>query len=738
MLCLPRVTCLAGIACISFFAVNAQQSDTSAVILSEVVVTATLTPEPIMDVPKSLSVVRPQQVQLLQPMDCAQMLSFLPGISVAGSNLNPGMTESVFLRGTNANHTALFSDGVRITDPSTVNMAIDWAEWPLSGFSQVEILRGPQSTLLGSGGIGGVISFLTPGWQQKGLTAQARLSTGWFGPSTSLFQQQVQAGYSFANGMYVRLDIFNKMVQGLDATVDTVTDPQAFKRYDNDDLRLTKGLLKIGLEKNNWDIFITGSLTDQLTDFDKRQWKYNNPFGENPKAWYDGDRADIAFNRQLGGYQLQRRFANDRFTLRLSGGLSNLERHVTEDSSVVKEDGTTDHTYFASTYVGHSMNHDAVAIASWNHVKLIGGIGMLRQTMSTQQTYFSNTFWGPYTFEVNLDSLDLSSQLWHAFAQAEVAGPMIHQKLEPLSVSGAIRLSSDKAFGTHWDMEVASSWKLSPQALAYVRYASGFQPPSLYQLYAPDKYYLSDLTRGNPNLRPETSTSWEVGSRAFEKYIAVDIALFRMHVHDVIEYCYLWDGSIPLDSLGSNWMRDDFRGDTYLNAGTLESQGVELSVTAKPNRWLDLTVNATLLDAALQVDSTTLHGDRFKNYHVQLFSSGLFPKVESGSLKVPRRSSTVQLILRTRPFKHWEIFAIGRWVNKRFDVFYDGSIPPYGALNSVPVDAYLLTDVGFQWNVLRQLQVSGKVENVFNTAYTDLLGYTSRPRGYYASVTFTY
>src|SRR6266550_7058303 len=136
--------------------------------IPEVIVTATRTSENPNNIGRSVTVIQKDEIQKLQSNDLAQLLSMQEGISVTGSEENPGMTETIFMRGTNANHTLIMIDGVRITDPSSVNDALDLAEIPVSGFDQIEIVRGSHSTLYGSSCIGGVINLITAGKQSPG------------------------------------------------------------------------------------------------------------------------------------------------------------------------------------------------------------------------------------------------------------------------------------------------------------------------------------------------------------------------------------------------------------------------------------------------------------------------------------------------------------------------------------------------------------------------------------------
>jgi len=92
-----------------------------------------------------------------------------------GRNGGPGQTTSLFVRGTESNHTLILLDGVRI-NPGTIGSA------PLQNINpeiieRIEVVRGPHSTLYGSDAIGGVVQIFTRR-TKKDFEGQAYLGGG--------------------------------------------------------------------------------------------------------------------------------------------------------------------------------------------------------------------------------------------------------------------------------------------------------------------------------------------------------------------------------------------------------------------------------------------------------------------------------------------------------------------------------------------------------------------------------
>src|SRR5690606_18426788 len=102
-----------------------------------------------------------------------ELLNTQSGLFVVGANQTPGTNQNIFMRGANSNQVAVLVDGMRITDPSSPNAAIDLAEMSLVGVERIEVLRGSHSTLFGGAAVGGVINIITRKGAETGVHGQA-------------------------------------------------------------------------------------------------------------------------------------------------------------------------------------------------------------------------------------------------------------------------------------------------------------------------------------------------------------------------------------------------------------------------------------------------------------------------------------------------------------------------------------------------------------------------------------
>ena len=125
-----------------------------------IVVTATRVPTPQVQVASSISVVTADQIADRQLQTLPDLLTQVPGLNVVQTG-GPGGQTSVFMRGTNSNHTKMLIDGIDVSDPSSASSSFDFGTLLTQDIQRVEILRGPQSGLYGSDAIGGVINVIT-------------------------------------------------------------------------------------------------------------------------------------------------------------------------------------------------------------------------------------------------------------------------------------------------------------------------------------------------------------------------------------------------------------------------------------------------------------------------------------------------------------------------------------------------------------------------------------------------
>jgi len=141
------------------------------------VVVATRTPLALDRVSPSVSYISAEEMEFWQDRRVVDALERETG-AILRSNGAPGAATSLFLRGTESNHTGFFLDGRRL-NPSTSGQ-YDLESLSLNNLSSVQLQKGASSVNYGSNGIGGVVDLRTAdtyGYTDEGATVEGELGS---------------------------------------------------------------------------------------------------------------------------------------------------------------------------------------------------------------------------------------------------------------------------------------------------------------------------------------------------------------------------------------------------------------------------------------------------------------------------------------------------------------------------------------------------------------------------------
>lgn len=204
--------------------------------LQETVVTATRSEQPLDGLLADVSVVERETIERSGATGLADLLARLPGVECA-RNGGAAAATSIFLRGSEARHAAVYIDGVRVDSQAAAGGA-QWEQIPLAQIERIEVLRGPAAAVWGSDAIGGVVQLFTrkgegPARPYLGLTLGSQRS------------RRIEAGVSGSAGVDGAVDyalgLAHEASAGFDAWNSGVHDP------DRDGYRGDSGHARIGL-----------------------------------------------------------------------------------------------------------------------------------------------------------------------------------------------------------------------------------------------------------------------------------------------------------------------------------------------------------------------------------------------------------------------------------------------------------------------------------------------------------
>jgi len=154
---------------------NANADDAS---FEQIVVTANRSQQDQFLSLSATQVIDEAQIKAIQPQNITELLSTIAGVTVANLG-GAGQSASVFMRGTNGNHTLVLVDGVRVG--SATLGTTSFSSMSVSLIERIEVVKGPRGALWGSDAIGGVIQIFTKKLQSgEGIVTAGIGSNGYW------------------------------------------------------------------------------------------------------------------------------------------------------------------------------------------------------------------------------------------------------------------------------------------------------------------------------------------------------------------------------------------------------------------------------------------------------------------------------------------------------------------------------------------------------------------------------
>lgn len=231
-----------------------------------------------------------------------------------------------------------------------------------------------------------------------------------------------------------------------------------------------------------------------------------------------------------------------------------------------------------------------------------------------------------------------------------------------------VRLDDHSNFGTKATYRFTSAYSIK-QTNTTVKgsYGTAFKAPSLDQLYAPGY--------GDKNLNPERSTGWDLGIEQSlpGRNITMGATYFHNDFDDLIIY------NSTLNKLG--------------NIARATTRGVELTASVRPVDELSLRASYTY----------TMTKDK-----------------ETGLELLRRAKNKVNVDGNYRFQKNANLTLGIIYVGSRFDTVFD---PNTFAATRVKMSRYLLANLAASYDVSKNLQVFGRVDNLFDKNYEEITGY---------------
>jgi vitamin B12 transporter len=476
----------------------------------------------------------------------------------------------------------------------------------------------------------------------------------------------------------------------------------------------------VGYHTEQADVFLSYKSVNQKVNID------DGAYTDNPSN-------TVQFNRNLFNYGASYKL-NSKLSIGYTGGVTSIKRVNINDSSIADYSGNYNHNYFKGTYTGSTITNEVQANYRVKGINAMIGADTYNEKMSADLFEY-NTAYGIYSSHLNLDSMHISVNTTSFFAHVDLDGSLIRNSWNIFALGLGIRNTQHELFGNNLTYEINPSLKVAHNGLLFASLATGFNAPSLYQLYDADSDPGSHITRGNPTLKAETSTSMEFGfKQRVNEHLSLHFSFFKTVVDNTIDYVYLWKKNKPVDSL--TYL--DYQGDTYLNIGKQTNQGVELGVSSKVNEKFFVSANVSLVNGRLDYDPASINPLHIQGSQVQLFENGAFLNSKVTTYGLVRRPSTANINASYKPCKKVHLQGDVRYVGSRTDVYYNSVLGPNGAQSTRGMGDYTLVDVSGTYQICKGLSAGIRIENLFDEKYYEIYGYTTRGRTFYLNLRYSF
>ncbi|MEM0552377.1 MULTISPECIES: TonB-dependent receptor [Aeromonas] len=388
------------------------------------VITANRVEQPVSSVLAPVVVIDRAEIESRQVQSLPELLKTLPGVQIATLG-GRGHISSLFIRGTNSNHSLVLMNGRPIA--AMVAGTPDLSQIPLGNIERIEYIRGPRAAVYGSDAIGGVINLITKTSAKNGSETHLKGGAG----SHGYGQGELRTVQSLGQKTDMNMLIGYERTDGFDVVANT-------KQPDRDGFASRNGQIGLNHAFNDaWSADFNAQGYDNLTDTDGST-----------------DQSRVQAFQYDGGLKFQGKDLISR--LEASYGENKLKTWQEAKGEASGEPIHTGLTRFSW-------------INSWSGIEgmnLTGGADWQREEMKSDSRSYGKIFSAPDRDNTGLFAV--GSYRWQALLW-ELSG----------------RTDDNQQYGRHNTWSAASGLDIDENHNVRLSYGTGFKAPTFNQLYYP-------------------------------------------------------------------------------------------------------------------------------------------------------------------------------------------------------------------------------------------------------------
>ncbi|MDX3924272.1 MAG: TonB-dependent receptor [Shinella sp.] len=643
--------------------VLAQETSEEATVLEQVVVTASGFEQNVKDAPASITVVTREELEKGSYRDLTDALREVQGVAVTGV----ANEKDIFIRGLPGAYTLILVDGKRQnTRDARPNGSSGFEQSfipPVAAIERIEIVRGPMSSLYGSDAMGGVINIIT-----------RKVSDTWSGSVTtdatiqehSKFGNSGQASF-YANGPLLK-DTLGMQIwgRGLRRSEDTLLSGITGAKEGDLTARLTL------TPNEDHDIYLEGGVTRIRRDASPERTLEST--GSGTEAHHDRDHWSLTHVGRWGPTTSEFSFSQE-WAQRSNYNYDPVEdRYVRNPRAPLIRNTVIDGKF--TTPFDFLGGHTMVTGGQFMEARLADQ-NPGRRTGETE------------TFSMNQ---------WALFAEDE------WRIVDSFALTTGMRLNHHEEYGYNFTPRLYGVWNATSELTIKGGVSTGFRAPDIRQIapgyamttggggcsYGPDG--TCGVIIGDPNLKAETSTSFEIGG--------------------------VWDNGDVI--LGGTYFYTEFK-DKISNALVLDENGVPVRWSEDPNYRLWYSYNID--DAVIQGVELTATWHATSELSLRGSYTYTHSKQRTGDFAGFPLARTPEHMANLRADWITPVEGLETWVSAN----YHGEEIASGArigTNGEPVtingkpgrkyDAYATVDIGAKYAFNESLVLNAAVYNLFD------------------------
>ncbi|WP_157073760.1 TonB-dependent receptor domain-containing protein [Sphingomonas soli] len=545
-----------------------------------IVVTASGFEQKPKNAPASITVIDRKELETKRFGSLAEALSDVEGVDVgATAGKTGGLNISV--RGMPSDYTLVLIDGRRQNAPGSVTpngfgeSSTSFLP-PFSAIQQIEVVRGPMSTLYGSDAMGGVVNIIT-----------RKTSGNWVGTVSAESTVQFDGDYGnivSTNG-YVQGPIIPNLI-GLSVR-GSYWDRGASNLFYTDASGKPVEVSKRGPSPVAGNIWSAGGKLTLTPHADHDIWIE----ADVARQWYDNSKSQLGTGTVAGGYGPELRFNRNNYALAHSwrAGFATIDTTLSRNETITI--GRTVPPGTPGKVAGSPRTLDARNTIFDSRAVIPAG--------------FANfTVGGQYWKADMVDAVAVDKYefvQWALFAESQI------KLAKQFSVTLGGRYDDHDTFGGKFSPRAYAVWNASDALTIKGGVSRGFKTPRLDQIAPGITGFTAQGTRpsiGTPGLKPETSTSYEAGVYFDDGgLLSGNVTVFHNEFKDkiatgigVANCSFAGSPNRPgCISVGNFPAVDLF--DQTVNIDEAVTRGLEVAAKMRFSRALSLNLNYTLSDS---------------------------------------------------------------------------------------------------------------------------------------------